>query len=522
MHQRTSSSLPPRDPAGPDLAAAAAVLRRPVCDLLECRYPLVLAGMGGVSRSELVVAVTSAGGFGFLGMVREPVALIRTEVQQVRACTGRSFGVSLIPAATEAALLDAQVGTCIDLGVPVVGLFWDLSAALVRRLRDAGILVVCQVGAVSEACAAQDAGAQVLVVQGREAGGHVRSTRPLVPLLADVLAAAAVPVLAAGGISDGAGMATVLSLGAQGAVVGTAMIPTHESFAHDFHKRRITEAVRGQTLLTDAFHLHWPRGARTRVLTSSVTRGERGNPFGPGRTVIGEEAGRPVYLFSTDSPLRSMTGDFEAMALYAGEGAGRIRAVTGAAERLHGIVADAAARLRAGGSTAADEPDLVRGPVESFGKSNRQDLPAGFADRRELVEALNELLASERAGARVTLRCAAEAGEPTLQLLATAIHRDEVRWCGALIAAVRSLQASPTPHTGAFYDKAMALEDPCERMALLGLRLEAVVRKLRRLAPRVGDETLRGMLTAMLVSHEDGIVRLGPWQVPVAGTGRTA
>src|SRR5260370_32829109 len=104
-------------PIQPNLTYAdnsvVSALYRPVCDLLGCTWPVVLAGMGGVARAELVSAVTCAGGFGFLGMVREPTALIRDEVQRVRAATDRPFGVNLIPAATPSALLDAQLATCI-------------------------------------------------------------------------------------------------------------------------------------------------------------------------------------------------------------------------------------------------------------------------------------------------------------------------------------------------------------------------------------------------------------------------
>ena len=103
----------------------------PLCRLLGCRLPLMLAGMGGVSRSELVAAVTEAGGFGFLGMVREPLALIEREVAQVRQRTALPFGVNLIPAATPAPLLRAQVDLLIALQVPVVSLFWDVDAGVI-------------------------------------------------------------------------------------------------------------------------------------------------------------------------------------------------------------------------------------------------------------------------------------------------------------------------------------------------------------------------------------------------------
>lgn len=473
----------------------ASTLHRPVCALLGCTWPVVLAGMGGAARAELVSAVTCAGGFGFLGMVREPTALIRDEVQQVRAATGRPFGVNLIPAATPAALLDAQIATCIELGVPVVGLFWDIAPAVVQRLRDAGIVVVYQVGSLEDARAATDAGAQVLIAQGREAGGHVRGNQPLMQLLPEIVAATRLPVLAAGGIVDGTDVAGALSLGAQGVVLGTALIPTHESFAHPYHKQRIVDATEGDTLLTDAFHINWPQGARVRVLANSVTSGQRGDAFGANRIVIGEEEGRPIYLFSTDSPLRSMTGDFEAMALFAGTGAARIGGITGAAERLHCIVTDAAALLDSGAAPAHQADGIP-------------DTPLTDETREALLASLNELLEAERAGARVTSQTAAEITDPRLKQLVASIRQDEARWCGVLTKAILSLDATPTRRTGAFHEKAMAITDLQQRMAFLNRGQGWVVRKLQALLPGIHDAGIRNDLAGMLASHEENIRRV--------------
>jgi len=334
--------------------------RTALCELLDCRYPLLLAGMGGVARSELAAAVAVAGGFGFLGMVREPLARIREEVARVRQATPRKFGVNLIPAATDPALLRAQVDLCVELDVPVVGLFWDVDAGVIGRLRAAGITVVHQVGSAVQARQAQEAGADALIAQGVEAGGHVWGRRPLAALLDEVLAVASVPVAAAGGMADGRDVARILAQGAQGAVLGTALLATRESFAHDYHKQRVVRATGADTVLTEAFHINWPRGAAVRVLDNSVTRGERGDPAAAAATVIGDEEGRPIHLFSTDSPLRSMSGDFEAMALYAGQGAGRVDRVVSAGERIAAIAAEAAAVLRAkepaGGSESTSQP----------------------------------------------------------------------------------------------------------------------------------------------------------------------
>jgi len=350
----------------------------------------------------------------------------------------------LVGAVTEPALLDAQIASSIELGVPVVGVFWDLSAAVVRRLRNAGTVVVCQVGSVIEARAAEDAGAQVLIAQGVEAGGHVRGDRPLQDLVTEVAATAGVPVLAAGGIVDGA-------------VLGTALMATQEAFAYDYHKRR---------------------------------RGERGDAFSGARTMIGEEEDRPIHLFSTDSPLRSMTGDFEAMALYAGSGVGRVHAISGAAQRVREIIAEAEALLGSGAVA----------PAGAMG-----DLHERAVNDDVLLSALNELLEAERAGARVALRTAKEVAESDLNLLVSAIHRDEARWCAVLTKAIHQLQGVPSKGTGAFYDKAMAITDIPARLAFLNRGQSWVVRKLQALLPGIRDARIHADLTAMLSSHIQNI-----------------
>ncbi|HWA63834.1 MAG TPA: nitronate monooxygenase [Caulobacteraceae bacterium] len=478
-------------------------LHTPVCDLLCCETPIVLAGMGGVARSELVAAVTQAGGFGFLGMVRETPELIRAEIDAVRARTTRPFGVNLIPAATRRDLLAAELAVCIEAKVHAVTLFWDLDRAAAAALRDAGILVVCQVGSVEEANAAEEAGADILIVQGVEAGGHVRGRMGLLALLEQVLAAAHVPILAAGGITDGADLAAVLKAGAQGALVGTAFLATEESFAHDYHKQRVIDAAAGATLLTEAFHINWPAGAAVRVLPNSVTRGERGDPATAARQVIGVDDGRPILLFSTDSPLRSTTGDLEAMAIYAGQGAGRLLAILPAAERLYEIAADANARLRADRSTPACGPLETAEPAsETCYAARADDGYMGFIPAAELAAELNVLLEAERAGARVAARLVADCRDAELKTLSTVIHADEVRWCRVLFEALVDLGAAPSQSVGSFYEKAMAIEHVEARLAFVNRGQGWVVRKLRDLLPRIRDDRLHASLRQMLEAHE--------------------
>ena len=371
----------------------------PACDLLGSRVPIVLAGMGGVARSELVAAVTQAGGFGFLGMVREPPELIIREVERLRASGHHNFGVNIIPASTAPELLDRQVETLIDLAVPVVCTFWDFDARVVARLRAAGIRVVHQVGSVDEAIEAVRGGVEIIIAQGREAGGHVRGTRPLRDLLPEVVGAVDVPVLAAGGLATGSDLVTAMALGAAGIVLGTALMATEESFAHAYHKQRLLAAHDDDTVLTSSFHINWPPGAPVRVLKSAVTCGARGDPYGPERVVIGEEEGRPIYLFSTDSPLRSMTGDFESMALYAGTGVGRIADISSAGERMAAIMAEAEALL--GSGLAVVEAVESSSPVCYAGEFSGAYM--GLLDEEELAIDLWQLAGRMLATLRVAL-----------------------------------------------------------------------------------------------------------------------
>jgi len=133
--------------------------------------------------------------------------------------------------------------------------------------------------------------------------------------------------------------------------LGTAFLATTESFAHDYHKQRIVEARSGDTVLTDLYVLNWPAYAAVRVIGNSVTAKLGFSTLGhdPGmlpHEVIGHEGPRPIYRYSTDSPLRITTGDLEAMALFAGQGAGAINDIIPAGERLRRIAAEADACLR--------------------------------------------------------------------------------------------------------------------------------------------------------------------------------
>lgn len=325
-------------------------LRTPLCELLGCEAPILLAGMGGVARWELAAAVANAGGFAMLGMVRESPELIETEVRALRAATNRPFAVNVIPSATDPALLDRQIRRCLDLGVRAFTFFWDVVPEAVERVKREGCLVLHQIGTIEAARQAQDAGADVLIAQGIEAGGHVHGRTGAFALAEAVLDLATVPVVVSGGISTGRGLAAALAMGAQGVQCGTAFLATRESFAHDYHKDRVAAAGGEDTVLTDVFVLNWPKGAAVRVIGNSVTAGLGDrllghDPASLPREVIAQDLGQPLLRYSTDSPMRHTTGALEEMALYAGQGAGAIREILPAGDRLRQMVREAEACL---------------------------------------------------------------------------------------------------------------------------------------------------------------------------------
>jgi len=334
-------------------------LRTPLCDLLGCDVPILQAGMGGPARHELAGAVAQAGGFGMLGMVRESADLIEQEIRALRALTDRPFAVNLIPAATDPALLKAEMDVALSLKVAAFTFFWDPIPREIARAKAAGALVLHQVGSLEAARLAEAAGADVLIAQGVGAGGHIHGTIGALVLTELIAREAKVPVVASGGFATGASLVAALALGAQAIQCGTAFLATRESYAHEYHKHRVVAASAEDTVFTDAYVLNWPKGAPVRVLRNSIIQALGHNltghdPADLSHEVIASEDGRPLLRYSTDSPLRTTEGDLEAMALYAGESASFVDAVPSASETIGRIMAEA-------------EAALVR--VKQFGKS---------------------------------------------------------------------------------------------------------------------------------------------------------
>lgn len=326
-------------------------LHTPVCDLLGSRYPILQAGMGGPARSELAAAVCTAGGYGCLGMVRESPELIRRQIAAVRERTDRPFGVNLIPAATDSTLFAEELAACLEARVHSLVYFWDVVPDAVSRAKAAGCRVLHQVGSVESAIEAEAAGADAIIAQGMEAGGHVHGHVTSLVLLPQVVAAVGVPVIGSGGFATGGSLVAALALGAQGIHCGTAFLVADESFAHDMHKDRVVAAASTETVHTDAFAINWPPSSPVRVIATPETDALGLALWGHSadhipRQVIAEEEGRPIFLYSTDSPLKSMTGSLDRLAFFAGQVAGQIHKRQPARDIIEAMVRDAEAILQ--------------------------------------------------------------------------------------------------------------------------------------------------------------------------------
>lgn len=197
-----------------------------LCALLSCRYPVLQEGMGGVARAELVAAVALGGAYGSLGMVREAPELISAQIDAVREGTDQPFSVNIIPAATDPTLLDEQLAVCFAKQVHSVTLFWDVHAIIVKQIKAHGLLVLHQVGSVASAQAVEQAGADIVIAQGFEAGGHVHGDVTSLVLLPQLVQAVDVPGVAAGGFASGESLVAAWALGAAGIHCGTAFLAT--------------------------------------------------------------------------------------------------------------------------------------------------------------------------------------------------------------------------------------------------------------------------------------------------------
>ncbi len=250
------------------------MLNTRLCDLLGIKHPIISAPMAGAAGGELAAAVSEAGGFGLIGNGGASTPeWLRDQIRLVRERTDRPFGVGFISSFPG---LDDLIKVALEERVTAVSHSFADPTAYVPAAHEAGIKVLAQVQKVSHAKRVALAGVDAIAAQGTEAGGHTgyNGTLPMVPAVIDV--AGGIPVIAAGGIADGRGLAAVLMLGAEGAWIGTRFVASEESMREEWMKDHLVQASSDDTILTKAYDhtsgAPFPLDIGDRVLSNEFTK----------------------------------------------------------------------------------------------------------------------------------------------------------------------------------------------------------------------------------------------------------
>lgn len=323
------------------------MLKTKFCDLFGIEYPIVCAGMGSVALANLAAAVSEAGGLGTIALAGFSADAIAAEIAAARKITAKPIVVNLLVPFLRPGIFEALA----RLPVSAVTMFWGDPAEHIPSCKALGLKVIWQCGSALEAVAAKRAGADAIIAQGFEAGGHVRgvvTTFALVPEVRDAIGD--LPMLAAGGISDGRGLAAALALGADGAVFGTRFLASRESAAHPEYKQAVLDAHASDTVHTKLFDIGWPDAAHRVIRTPLVDAWERaGSPASPNRAGEGETVAHlrrasidaPLPRYSVNPPSDSVEGDLSGLPFYAGQSVSMIDKIAPAGEIVRQIVSEA-------------------------------------------------------------------------------------------------------------------------------------------------------------------------------------
>ncbi len=247
------------------------MLKTPLCDLLEIEYPILQGGMAWVATAELAAAVSQAGGLGIIGAGNAEPEAVRAEIRKAKSLTSRPFGVNIY-------YMSPHVEELIDLviaeRVPVITTGAGNPGKHLPRLKEAGIKVIPVVASVALAKRLERTGVDALIAEGMECGGHIGeiTTMALVPQIVD---AVRIPVIAAGGIADGRGLAAALALGAVGVQIGTRFICTSECVVHPNYKQAILKAGDRDTVVT-GYPGHYVRVLRNKLARQFEELAKRG------------------------------------------------------------------------------------------------------------------------------------------------------------------------------------------------------------------------------------------------------
>lgn len=307
------------------------MIHTPLCDTLGIQHPILLAGMGGVSMHRLVAAVSNAGGLGVIGAATLDANQLRSEIRKTRELTDKPFAVDLLAPIPD--MIRPQINVVFEENIKIFVAGLAVPRDFIEEMHARGITVIVMIGKVRHAIKSEKEGADMVAAQGTEAGGHTGEigTMALVPQCVD---AVKIPVLAAGGISDGRGLAAALALGAQGVVVGTRFIATPEAQASPAYQQAIIESGEADTVRTRCYTGKPARTIRNPYNEDWEKRRDEIQPF-PMQVMYSAQQGVMDYMGvgrGTD-PQRTF--------MPAGQGMGMIHSLKPAAEVVAEIVSEA-------------------------------------------------------------------------------------------------------------------------------------------------------------------------------------
>lgn len=324
-------------------------MKSALCESLGIKIPIIQAPMGGADGPELAGAVSNAGGLGMLALWPYDVDIVRETIRATKALTDLPFGVNLNMQFPQ----DKRLDVCLEEKVQVISFFWGDPSNLIDRTHEGHAVVLHTCASAKEARKVVDDGVDIVVAQGWEAGGHVRGTVSTLPLIPAVVnAVSPTPVVAAGGIADGRGLAAAMALGADGVWIGTRFLASYEAAVHPRYQKLLLGATEDDTCHTQLFDIGWPNASHRVLRNKTVDIWEAAGrpPSGarPGENeVIAKSRSRgDIVRYRSFTPANNVEGDIDALSLWSGQSVGIVADVKSVSAIMSDIVREAGEILK--------------------------------------------------------------------------------------------------------------------------------------------------------------------------------
>jgi nitronate monooxygenase len=316
-------------------------------EALEIDVPIVQAPIGSATCPALAASVSNAGGLGMLAITWRDPEGTRDVLRETRQRTDAPFGVNIVVDENAKTIpTEDHLDVCAEEDIGIVSLSFGEAAPYVDRVHNFDGIALQSVGSAAEAEEAVEAGVDMIVAQGWESGGHVQSEVATMPLVPRVVDAVDVPVIAAGGIADGRGIAAALALGADGAWLGTRFVATAEARVHESYRDRVLAAEESETVYSTLFDKGWP-DVPHRVLRNSTVEEWESTGQSPqsqrpneGEEIVETAEGKGVERYADSLAAPGMTGQVEALPLYAGQSAGLTETAPSAETVVNGLATE--------------------------------------------------------------------------------------------------------------------------------------------------------------------------------------